>query len=176
MNRRLVYALVSTGIILLDQLTKFLVVGKIGLHREIPIIEGFFSLSHVKNPGAAFGFLASFDSPLRPFLLNAVAIAVFFAVLVYAIRSPIAATALQTGLSLILGGAIGNLIDRLRFGSVTDFLHFYIGSHVWPDFNVADSAITIGVLFLAWDIWKRPHGEEPASSSRPETSVVDDAP
>lgn len=152
MNRRLVYALVSTGVILLDQLTKFLVVGRIGLHREIPIIEGFFSLSHVKNPGAAFGFLASFDSPLRPYLLNAVAIAVFIAVLVYALRSPLSATALQTGLSLILGGAIGNLIDRATAGYVLDFVDAYWnGWHFWA-FNVADAAITVGVIFLLLDV------------------------
>jgi len=163
--RRLTYFVVSLAVILLDQVTKSVVAERVPLHASVPVIPGLFDLTHVKNSGAAFGLFASFDSPLRSVLLNSVAFVVFFAVLVYAWRTSAASTRLQVGLSLILGGAVGNLLDRMRAGSVTDFLDFYVGSHRWPAFNVADSAITIGVLLLAWDIW-RPH-EEAAAETPP---------
>ncbi|MEO6323400.1 MAG: signal peptidase II, partial [Thermoanaerobaculia bacterium] len=105
---------------------------------------------------------ATIESPMRTVLLNGVAFAVFFAVLAYALKSSAHWTRLQVGLACILGGALGNLVDRVRFGSVTDFLDFYVGSHRWPAFNVADSAITVGVCLLALDIWRKP---EPAPQS-----------
>jgi signal peptidase II len=163
--RRLGYLIVSLSVIVLDQITKAIVADRIPLHSSIPVIPGLFDLTHVKNSGAAFGLFASIESPLRAILLNTVAFVVFFAVLIYAWKTSAASTRLQVGLSLILGGAVGNLVDRMRAGSVTDFLDFYVGSHRWPAFNVADSAITIGVLLLAWDIW-RPHGSEAAERSR----------
>ena len=165
MIRRLTYLVVSVVVVLLDQVTKGMVAERIPLHSSVPVIQGLFDLTHVRNSGAAFGLFASIESPLRTVLLNTVAFAVFFAVLVYAWRTSADSTRLQVGLALILGGAVGNLVDRVRAGSVTDFLDFYLGSHRWPAFNVADSAITIGVLLLAWDIW-RPHGTEAAERSR----------
>jgi len=152
--RRLTYLVVSISVILFDQVTKTIVADRIPVHSSIPVLPGLFDLTHVKNSGAAFGLFASFDSPLRAVLLNTVAFVVFFAVLIYAWRTSAASTRLQVGLALILGGAVGNLVDRIRAGSVTDFLDFYIGSYRWPAFNVADSAITIGVVLLAWDIWR----------------------
>jgi len=164
--RRFTYFVVSLGVILTDQVTKSIVADRIPLHSSIRVIPGLFDLTHVKNSGAAFGLFASFDSPLRSVVLNSVAFVVFFAVLVYAWRTSVASTRLQVGLALILGGAVGNLLDRMRAGSVTDFLDFYVGSHRWPAFNVADSAITIGVLLLAWDIW-RPQPDSAAETSPP---------
>lgn len=157
--KRLGYVLISLGVFVLDQITKAVVVASIPLHTSIPVVHGFFDLTHVKNRGAAFGLFASFDSPMRAVLLNAVAFAVFVGVLIYAFKSSPHSTRLQVGLSLILGGAVGNLVDRVRLGSVTDFLDFYVGAHRWPAFNVADSAITIGVCLLAIDIWRKPQGE-----------------
>jgi signal peptidase II len=84
---------------------------------------------------------------------------VFLAVLAWSLSSPATLTRLQTALALVLGGAVGNLIDRMRFHSVTDFLRFYVDRWEWPSFNVADSAISVGVVLLAWDIWRNPGKE-----------------
>jgi signal peptidase II len=162
--RRIAYVALSTLIIVFDQVSKAAVTDRIPLHSSITVLPGLFDLTHVKNSGAAFGLFASVESPIRGILLNGVAFVVFLLVLLYALRSSARSTRLQTGLALILGGAVGNLIDRLRFGSVTDFLEVYIGTHHWPTFNVADSAITVGVCLLAWDIWRQPSEQ---SSERP---------
>jgi signal peptidase II len=162
--RRFLYFGLGLLIAVLDQITKHIVAVRIPLHTTIQVIPGFFDLTHVRNAGAAFGLFGGVDAPWRAGFLTLVAFAVFFGVLVYALKTPPALTGLQLALSLILGGAVGNLIDRLRFQSVTDFLRFYIGRHEWPSFNLADSAITVGVVLLAWDIWRRP-SEQP--SGRP---------
>ena len=159
---RAAYLSLSGGVVLLDQVTKAMVSRKIPLHTSIPVIPGLFDLTHVQNTGAAFGLFASMESPLKGILLSAVALLVLLGVLGYAWTSSPRWARLQLGLASILGGAVGNLIDRLSAGSVTDFLDFYVGTHRWPAFNVADSAITVGVLLLALDLWRRP-GEAPAS-------------
>ena len=100
-----------------------------------------------------------------PILLNFGAIAVFCVVVVYAYRSAVTDRVLQTGLHLILGGAIGNLLDRFRFGYVVDFLDVYIGRHHWPAFNVADSAICIGIALLFFDMRKKPENATATVSS-----------
>jgi signal peptidase II len=160
---RVAYLAVAIGVIVLDQITKAVVAARIPLHATINVIPGFFDLTHVRNTGAAFGILAGEASSGRTLLLTGVALVVFSGVVVYAWRSPARDTILQSALAFISGGAVGNLIDRIRFDSVTDFLRFYVGAHEWPSFNMADSAITTGVLLLAWDIWRRP-GQEPAAS------------
>ena len=162
---RLLYFLGSALVVVLDQVTKAAVVARIPLHAQVNVIPGLFDLTHVKNTGAAFGLFASFDAAWKAAALNLVALAVFFGVLVFALRSPAGLVRLQLALSLVLGGAVGNLVDRVRLGSVTDFLLFYVGRHQWPSFNVADSAITVGVVLLAWDFWRHP--ETPAGASAP---------
>lgn len=159
MPRRLVYFGVSAAVVVLDQITKAIVTTRIPLHETIPVIRGFFDLTHVKNTGAAFGLFASLSSPARATVLTAVAGGVFLAVLAWSLTSPVTFTRLQTALALVLGGAVGNLIDRVRFQSVTDFLRFYVDRWEWPSFNVADSAISVGVVLLAWDIWRHPQKE-----------------
>src|SRR6185503_842421 len=140
-----------------------LVLARIDLHETIPIIPNFFQLVHVRNTGAAFGLGANAASRLVPLLLNAGAIGVFCIVVVYALRSAVSDRLLQTGLHLILGGAIGNLLDRFRFGYVVDFLDVYVRlggrEHHWPAFNVADSAICIGIALLFLDMRKKPETE-----------------
>ncbi|HYO79332.1 MAG TPA: signal peptidase II [Thermoanaerobaculia bacterium] len=159
------YLALSAIVIILDIWTKALVLARIDLHDAIPVIPNFFQLVHVRNTGAAFGIGANADSRLVPLLLNVGAIAVFCVVVVYAMRSAITDRLLQTGLHLILGGAVGNLLDRFRFGYVVDFLDVYIGSHHWPAFNVADSAICIGIALLFLDMKKNP-SEETAQSGK----------
>jgi signal peptidase II len=157
--KRIHYLTISAAIILFDLVTKWLVVQRIDLHEAVPVIPDFFQLVHVRNTGAAFGLGANAASKVVPLLLNAGAIAVFAVVVVYALRSAVTDRLLQTGLHLILGGAIGNLIDRFRFGYVVDFLDVYVGNHHWPAFNVADSAICIGIALLFLDMRKKPESE-----------------
>lgn len=140
-------------VLMLDQLTKVLVVNSFYLHESLEIIPGLFSLTYLTNKGAAFGFLAGVDAAWRHyFFLSLASVAlVLLGVAWYRMRKdhPFYGPAL----ALIAGGAIGNVIDRVRFGAVVDFLDFYIAGHHWPAFNVADSAITVGVvLFLAANI------------------------
>ncbi len=162
MTRRLPYLALALGVVVVDQATKALVIARIPLYRTIPVIRGFFDLTHLQNTGAAFGVFAAAGSA-RPLLVTLLALAVFAGVLVWSLSSPPGHRLLQTALGLIMGGAVGNLIDRVRFQAVTDFLRFYVDRWEWPSFNVADSAITVGVVLLAWDIWRRPE----AAPARP---------
>ena len=140
--------LVSGIVVLADQVTKKIIMASLALHESIKVIENFFNITHVLNPGGAFGFFATQSDMVRKlvFLVISSAVAVF----VVWFYSRVARTHvfLSWGLALIFGGAIGNLIDRFRFGHVVDFLDFYIGTAHWPAFNVADSAITVGVGIL----------------------------
>lgn len=165
--KRIYYLGITAAVILLDLWTKWLVVARIDLHEAVPIIPNFFQLVHVRNTGAAFGIGANADSRIIPLLLNGGAIAVFCVVVVYALRSAVTDRLLQAGLHLILGGAIGNLLDRFRFGYVVDFLDVYVRNHHWPAFNVADSAICIGIGLLFLDMKKKPE-----TSAAPAESAV----
>jgi signal peptidase II len=163
----------TVAILAIDIWTKWLVVARIDLHEAIPIIPNFFQLVHVRNTGAAFGIGANADSRLVPLLLNLGAIAVFCVVVVYALRSAVSDRLLQTGLHLILGGAIGNLLDRFRFGYVVDFLDVFVTvggqQRHWPAFNVADSAICIGIALLFLDMKRRPE-ETTATAAQQEAA------
>jgi len=140
--------LISGAVLVLDQITKVLVDNTMTLHQSIAIIPNFASLTYLRNTGAAFGFLAGARSALR-IAFFALISSVAIGCIVYLIRGLRPQHKwLAASLSLILGGAVGNLIDRLRLGEVIDFidLHWY---HIhWPAFNVADSAISIGVVML----------------------------
>lgn len=165
MTRRLPYLVLALGVVVLDQATKALVVAKIPLYRTIPVIRGFFDLTHLQNTGAAFGAFAAAGSA-RPLLVTLLALAVFGGVLAWSLKTPPEHRLLQVALGLIMGGAVGNLIDRVRFSAVTDFLRFYVDRWEWPSFNVADSAISVGVVLLAWDIWRRPEPEPARKAAR----------
>ena len=163
--KRVHYLILAAVIIVLDIWTKALVLARIDLHETIPVIPNFFQLVHVRNTGAACGIGANASSKLVPLLLNFGAIAVFCVVVVYAMRSAVTDRVLQTGLHLILGGAIGNLLDRFRFGYVVDFLDVYVGTKHWPAFNVADSAICIGIALLFFDMRKKPETESAVTAT-----------
>ena len=163
--KRIHYLLITAAIIILDVWTKALVLKRIDLHEAITVIPNFFQLVHVRNTGAAFGIGANAASKLVPLLLNAGAIVVFLVVAVYAMRTAVTDRVLQTGLHLILGGAIGNLLDRFRFGYVVDFVDVYIGTHHWPAFNVADSAICVGIALLFFDMRKKPETESETAAA-----------
>ncbi|MCK5071624.1 MAG: lipoprotein signal peptidase [Desulfocapsa sp.] len=136
-------------VIVLDQLTKIWVVNNFRLYETLEIIPGFFSFTYLTNKGAAFGFLASVDSAWRHyfFLILASVALVLIVITWFRIRKD--HRFYGPALALIAGGAIGNVIDRLRLGAVVDFFDFYVAGRHWPAFNIADSAITVGVaLFL----------------------------
>lgn len=140
--------LIGGGIIVLDQITKLLILRFFPLHTAKAIIPGLFNLVHVRNTGVAFSLFSGAHSSWRQaFLVGLTIIVVGIIVFVY---GKVAQNDrwTRTAYTCIVGGALGNLIDRLRFGDVVDFLDFYIGSNHWPAFNVADSAITVGALML----------------------------
>jgi signal peptidase II len=155
-KRHLPYLLLMAAIVLLDQGTKALLVRTLALHEYVPVVDGLVSLSHVRNRGAAFGLLSDWDLPYQSALLSALGALALLAIAFYFLRLPKTARLPRLALVLVLGGAIGNLIDRLRLGYVVDFVHVYWRQHQWPDFNVADSAITVGVTLLVLDILRSP--------------------
>ncbi len=144
--------LVSGAVVLIDQITKYLIALYIPLYTRIPVIDHFFDLTHVLNPGGAFSLLANQPAWVRKvvFLFLSSLVALF--VLWFYKKTAKTMTCLSYGLALIFGGAVGNLIDRFRYGKVLDFLDFYIGSAHWPAFNVADSAISIGMVILVYHV------------------------
>ena len=139
---------VSLVVILADQATKLLVLREFALHESVAVTP-FFNLVLVYNRGAAFSFLAGASGWQREFFI-AIALAAS-AWVVYLLRKHPRETLFAFSLSLILGGALGNLIDRLLYGAVVDFLDFHAYGYHWPAFNVADSAITCGAALLVWD-------------------------
>ena len=147
---------VALLVVALDQVTKMLVLKRMPLFKPIVIIPGFFNLIHVHNPGGAFGFLAQNGSAWRHWLFLIAVVFALIMILYFHHRTPKTHPYLALGLSLIFGGAIGNFIDRLRLGEVVDFLDFYLLNHHYPTFNVADSAVTIGVgVFILHIIFKK---------------------
>lgn len=144
------FFIISILVICLDQLTKLWVMQNFGLYDSRVIIPGFFNLTYLTNTGAAFGILAGQPALWRQLLFVGVALVALVAIFVLHKKIASESRWYTVSLALIAGGAVGNLIDRVRLGSVVDFLDVYFTTHHWPAFNVADSAITVGVgIFLA---------------------------
>jgi len=139
----------------LDQLSKWYISSTMSLHASYPVIEGFFNITYIRNPGAAFGFLANAAPLFRSGFLITVSVAAIVMILWYLARDRSVGVLLTAALALITGGAAGNLIDRVRFGNVVDFLDVYAGTWHWPAFNVADSAISIGAVLLVVEMFRR---------------------
>jgi signal peptidase II len=151
-------------IIVADQVSKMIVDRTMPLHYSIPVIEGFFNLTYIRNTGAAFGIFAGGAAVYRlPFLILFSALAIGF-ILMMLKRLPDHETGLIVALSFVLGGAIGNLIDRLAYGEVIDFLDFHWSGYHWPAFNLADSFITVGVLITVYYLIKA-KGEDPFAAT-----------
>lgn len=146
--RNMALAVVTGSIVLLDQLTKQQIMQTMRLHESISIIPNLFSLTYIRNPGAAFGLLAGSSNAFRMVFFGLTSIFALGLLGTILLRMPEQDWVGRVSVAGILGGAIGNLIDRLRFGEVIDFLDVYIENYHWPAFNVADSAITVGVIFL----------------------------
>lgn len=142
------FVIVIILVIILDQLSKLWVVGNFSLYESLTVIPGFFSLTYLTNTGAAFGILAGQPTLWRlVFFIGVVVVAIGFIIYMYR-RLKDESIWYEIALAFIAGGAIGNLVDRIRLGSVVDFLDVYVGTHHWPAFNIADSAITVGVTIL----------------------------
>ena len=150
---KLRYLFLSLGVVVLDQWTKWLVEVHLPHHTSHPLIPGFLNLTHVRNTGVAFGLFAS-EGIDGSWLLTLLGLAALAAVAVYFWYAPARDRMLLVALSLVVGGAIGNLIDRVSSGAVTDFIDVYVGTHHWPSFNVADSAISIGIVLMAIDSFR----------------------
>lgn len=143
---------VALSVVILDQITKAMVRPSLALHQSVELIPGFLDLTRVHNTGAAFGMLNAVDFPLKTLVLSLVAIVALSGVAWYAVTVPLSDRLARIGVAAVLGGAIGNLIDRATSGYVLDFVDAYWGDwHFWA-FNVADAAITIGVVFMILDM------------------------
>lgn len=161
-NKYIWFSAITTAVLFLDQLTKYMIVRRFRLHESVRVIPGFFDLTYVRNPGAAFGFLAGAPGAWR---------SIFFITVSIIALAVIAALVRQTrdrltliAFALIGGGAVGNLVDRVRFGEVVDFIDWFYRSYHWPTFNIADSAISIGVALLAIEmLFER---REPSANSQ----------
>jgi signal peptidase II len=149
-------AAIAGAIILLDQVSKEIVLRSIPVHTTIPVVDGFFNITHIHNPGGAFGLMANFSPVVRSIIflfISSLAVGLIF---YFYKKTPAHYAWLSAAFAMIFGGAIGNLIDRIRFGIVVDFLDFYLGNLHWPAFNVADSAISIGIgIFLYHLVFKK---------------------
>lgn len=137
-------------VVLADQLSKWWLMESLSLYETIPVIPGFFNLTYIHNPGAAFGLFAGNGEPWRLWFFGGVALVALVVIVFLYIHYRNQGALYPFCFGLIGGGALGNLIDRFRFGSVVDFLDFYIGHYHWPAFNLADSAICVGIGLFIW--------------------------
>ncbi len=156
------WLLVSLCVLVLDQWTKWLVEAHLPAHASHAVVPGLFNLTHVRNTGVAFGLFAASGEAAAPLVLAALGVAALVVVGFYFWKTPASQRLLLAALALVLGGAVGNLLDRCVAGAVTDFLDFYWRTHHWPAFNVADSAITIGLALLALDTLRPAARPEPS--------------
>ncbi|HYO12506.1 MAG TPA: signal peptidase II [Thermoanaerobaculia bacterium] len=160
------YLLISLAVIVLDQWTKWWVEVNLPHHAAEPVIPGFLNLTHVRNTGVAFGLFASEGAGTSSPFLTVLGLAALTAVGVYFWFTHSRDRLLLTALALVVGGAVGNLVDRISSGAVTDFIDVYVGTWHWPSFNVADSAISVGIVLMAIDSFRPRHREHEGGEER----------
>ncbi|HEV7669921.1 MAG TPA: signal peptidase II [Thermoanaerobaculia bacterium] len=161
--KKLGFLFVSLAVLVFDQWTKWLIEVHLPLHASTPVLGGLVNLTHVRNTGVAFGLFAAQGLASGSWLLTALGLGALAAVCLYFWRTPTKDRALLAALALVVGGALGNLLDRAATGAVTDFVDLFVGIHHWPAFNVADAAISVGIALMAFDSLKRRHpAAEPA--------------
>lgn len=152
-NKKYRKLFIVTGLVVFfDQLTKAVILYSLPLYSFISVIPGFFRITHIHNTGGAFGFLANQSPILRSLVFIFVSILAIGVIFYLYMNTPGTHRFLATGFALIFGGALGNMIDRIRIGKVVDFLDFYIKNLHWPAFNVADSAISAGILIFIFHL------------------------
>jgi signal peptidase II len=147
------FIVIAIVVLLLDRLSKWAVASNIALHDSIVVIPGLFRLTNVQNTGAAFGLFAESSAQWKIGALVSFSVLALIVVSALLWKHGHSFSTTTIGLSLILGGAMGNLWDRMIYGRVVDFLDFYVGSYHWPAFNIADSAIVIGAILLISEIF-----------------------
>jgi signal peptidase II len=169
MRHRLFPFLIAAIVAVLDRISKSAIKVHIQGYDSITVIPGLFNIVHAENPGIAFGLLANLAGAWRAVLLIGFSAAVLIAISVMLLR-PAGQhdLVMRTALAFILGGAFGNLYDRIVHGTVTDFIEVHAGQHYFPAFNVADSAVTIGACLLLLDMWR---AKEPRVSHVPEANI-----
>ncbi|HTV04232.1 MAG TPA: signal peptidase II [Acidobacteriaceae bacterium] len=162
----------SALIIVLDRITKFWVSKHVGIGDVIVVIPRVFAISHVMNPGAAFSMFSFTAHPERTrWLLTSFSLVVALVVLIILLRIGRRLTLTALALALVLGGAIGNVWDRIAYGTVVDFLEVHIVRYHWPDFNLADSAIVIGGILLLLDSLRPHHHDHPFEPQNQDTNA-----
>ncbi len=162
MKRKYWVLLITFAVVLfLDQYTKSVVEKNLPLHQRVEVIHGFFNLTHVRNPGGAFGILGGRRGPWGSVFFVGVSALAIASILFFFWRIKEDEKNLALSFSLVLAGAVGNLLDRLRYGEVVDFLEFYVSSFYWPAFNIADSAICIGIGLMAIEMLFSDHKKKP---------------
>lgn len=168
-RRATILLAISLGVVVLDQITKAAVSSKLALGESVEVISGFLHLTLVRNTGMAFGLLSRSDLPYKSAVMTLLSVGALAAVLYYTLRSDQGDRITRFGLAFILGGALGNIIDRIRFGYVVDFVDVFYGSSHWPAFNVADTSICVGVGLLLLDSFRR---RESPSAEKEEAEVA----
>ena len=154
MKWKFTYFLIILSVLVVDQSTKIIISQTVSPYTHISVIPGFFNLTHIHNRGAIFGFFSRSGGPFISILLTVASLAALSFVIYYFLKTPATEKMMKISLSLILGGALGNLVDRVFKGYVVDFADFYIRQWHWPAFNVADASITIGALCLIFVLLK----------------------
>ena len=169
MNHRVFPFFIAAAVVLLDRLTKEVIKSHFSAWDSLAVIPGFFNIVHTENPGIAFGMLANASGAWRDVLLIGFSAVVLIAISIMLLRpASLRDATLRTALAFILGGACGNLYDRIVRGTVTDFVEVHAGQHYFPSFNVADSAVTIGACLLLLDMWR---AKEPKVSHVPQANI-----
>ena len=153
MAQRILPFATAVAVFVLDRITKDLIKTHLSLWDAWNVIPGLFNIVHTENPGIAFGMLSNLANPWRNVFLIGFSMLVLAIISAVLLRMGSQGQILRTALALVLGGALGNLFDRIVHGTVTDFVELHIGEHYFPAFNVADSAITIGACLLLLDMW-----------------------
>lgn len=149
--------IIAPIVVFLDQVTKILILKLVPLHTTKTVIPGFLDITHIQNPGVAFGVFSQQPSDMKQVLLMAVSFLAVCLIFYFYHKSVHESRAMMSAFALIFGGAVGNLIDRVRIGQVIDFIDVYLHDMHWPAFNVADSAISVGVaVLLFFVIFKKP--------------------
>jgi signal peptidase II len=165
-NKYLHLFFVANALIILDQYSKVMVVNHIHLYDSIVVIDNFFSLTHIRNPGVAFGLFADLNLEYKALLFIAISSVAIVAILVIFHQTPVEKSKAHYSLILIFSGAVGNLIDRIYYKEVIDFLDFFVGNYHWPAFNVADACITIGVGMMILDLFTQHKNTDVTTSQK----------
>ena len=176
--RRLPVAMLvlAAATVALDQYTKHLVVSNLSPGQRQEVFDGWFQIWFILNPGGLFGAFRDLPEPWRIALFSVVPLIASVGLLFFLMRTAPAQWLLRTGLALILGGAVGNLIDRIRLGQVIDFLDVYWRDHHWPAFNIADASICVGVGLILVDAFGSPGRNPDRSAAADEGLAPDPAP